>query len=335
MPRQPCPDHRVRSGGSRGPTPGRAAGFTLIELLVVIAIIAVLVGLLLPGVQKVREAANRLKCANNLKQMGLAALNHESTFKRLPGGGWGERWVGEPDRGTGSSQPGGWIYQILTFMEQDNLRSWGAGLPRTQQLQINTQRVGMPVAIMNCPTRRNGGPFLNKQGLSYLNCASPPQVIARSDYAANIGDQLRDENGPGPGSLAEGDTPQFWKQSRYTTKDITGVIFQRSEIKIADITNGTSNTFMLGEKYLNPASYTTQDDEGDDEAMFIGMDNCVVRCTAEPPLQDKRGLQDGYRFGSAHVAGLNMLYCDGRVEFIEYNIDKTVYLRAGNRFGSR
>src|SRR5262249_35818591 len=111
-----------------------AAGFTLIELLVVIAIIAVLVGLLLPAVQRVREAANRTRCANNLKQMGLAALNHESTYKRFPGGGWGERWVGEPDRGTGNSQPGGWVYQLLSFVEQENLRSWGAGLPRDQQL---------------------------------------------------------------------------------------------------------------------------------------------------------------------------------------------------------
>jgi prepilin-type N-terminal cleavage/methylation domain-containing protein/prepilin-type processing-associated H-X9-DG protein len=335
MPHQRTPERLVVHAGLRRTTTGRAAGFTLIELLVVIAIIAILVGLLLPAVQKVREASNRIKCVNNLKQMGIAALNHESTYKRLPGGGWGERWVGEPDRGTGASQPGGWIYQIMMFIEQDNLRSWGAGLPRAQQLQINTQRVGMPVPIMNCPTRRTGGPYTNRQGLSYINCASPPPVLARADYAANVGDQAKDENGPGPGSLQEGDTATFWKNSRYATKEITGVVFQRSEIKIADITNGTSNTFLFGEKYLNPASYATQDDESDDEAMFIGMDNCVMRCTQVPPLQDRRGYQDGYRFGSAHVAGFNMLYCDGRVEFVNYNIDQTVYQRAGNRFGSR
>jgi prepilin-type processing-associated H-X9-DG protein len=302
--------------------------------LVVIAIIAVLIGLLLPAVQQVREAANRTRCANNLKQMGLAALNHESTYKRFPGGGWGERWVGEPDRGTGSSQPGGWVYQLLTFMEQDNLRSWGAGLPSKEQLAISTQRVGIPVPMMNCPTRRDSGPFINRQRLTYKNCAGYPPVLARADYAANVGDANKDENGPGPDSLQEGDDPKFWKQSRYLTRDLTGVIFQRSEIKIADITNGTSNTYLLGEKYLSSASYYTQDDESDDEAMYIGMDNCVIRSTANPPLRDRRALQDGYRFGSAHEAGCNMLYCDGRVEFVAYTVDKVVHKRAGNRFGS-
>src|SRR5438132_95996 len=183
MPQQSAPGFLVRHSGSKRPSLDRTAGFTLIELLVVIAIIAVLVGLLLPSVQRVRETANRIKCANNLKQMGLAALNHESTFKRFPGGGWGERWVGEPDRGTGNSQPGGWMYQILWFVEQDNLESWGAGLPRAQQLQINTQRVGRPIPIMNCPTRRNGGPYANRQGLTYMNCAGSPPVLARADYA--------------------------------------------------------------------------------------------------------------------------------------------------------
>src|SRR5438477_267103 len=218
------------------------AAFTLIELLVVIAIIAVLIGLLLPAVQRVREASNRIKCANNLKQIGIAVHNHESTYKRFPGGGWGERWVGEPDRSSGASQPGGWIYQLLTFIEQDNLKQWGAGLPRAQQLQINTQRAGIPAPIMNCPSRRGSGPWANRQGLSYYNCDSSPAWLARSDYAANSGDRNKDENGPGPGSLQEGDALAFWRQSRYSITDFTGVVFQRSEIKIADLTNGTSNT---------------------------------------------------------------------------------------------
>jgi prepilin-type N-terminal cleavage/methylation domain-containing protein len=113
--------------------------FTLIELLVVIAIMAVIAGLLLSAVQRVREVASRIHCANNLKQIGIAALNHESVYGRFPGGGWTGRWLGEPDRGTDRNQPGGWIYQLLRFLEQDNLATCGAGLPRAQQLQINSQ----------------------------------------------------------------------------------------------------------------------------------------------------------------------------------------------------
>jgi prepilin-type processing-associated H-X9-DG protein len=102
-------------------------------------------------------------------------------------------------------------------------------------------------------------------------------------------------------------------------------------IRIADITNGTSNTYLVGEKNLNSASYLTQDDESDDETMYVGTDNCVLRTTSDPPLQDRRGLSDGYRFGSAHVGGLNMLYCDGHVEFVGYDVNAKVHLRRGDR----
>jgi prepilin-type N-terminal cleavage/methylation domain-containing protein/prepilin-type processing-associated H-X9-DG protein len=310
----------------------RPAGFTLIELLVVIAIIAMLIGLLLPAVQRVREASNRIKCANNLKQMGIAALNHESTFKYFPGAGWSGRWVGEPDRGTDPSQPGGWIYQILSFIEQDNLRNWGAGLPADQQKKINNQRIGTTSPLMNCPTRRSGGPYANRQGVAYINSNGAPPWLARADYAACASDLDFDENGQGPGSLKQGDDPKFWKPLQVTAnREFHGVIFQRSQIKIADITNGTSNTYLVGEKYLNPASYATQDDESDDESMYVGFDNCVIRNTALPPLHDRKGLVDMSRFGSAHVGGCNMLYCDGRVEFVAYNVDPAVHRRAGNR----
>jgi prepilin-type processing-associated H-X9-DG protein len=110
-----------------------------------------------------------------------------------------------------------------------------------------------------------------------------------------------------------------------------GVIYQRSELRIADITNGTSNTYLLGEKYLNPTDYLTGNDYGDNEHMYVGADNDINRLTSSPPLRDTRGYQSTLIFGSAHVGGFNMLYCDGRVEVVAYDIDPAVYLRAGDR----
>jgi len=103
------------------------SAFTLVELLVVIAIIGILVALLLPAVQAAREAARRTHCFNNLKQMGLAAQNHQSAHGFLPSGGWGFRWVGDPDLGFGKSQPGGWVYSLMPYIEYQNVYAIGFG----------------------------------------------------------------------------------------------------------------------------------------------------------------------------------------------------------------
>ncbi len=132
----------------------RRFGFTVVELLVTISIIGVLMALLLPAVQYAREAARRTQCKNNLKQLSHAIMLHESSYQFLPSDGWGYRWIGEPDRGTGVNQPGGWIYQILPYIERNDLRQMGSGLPGPQREQVlaDLSQRGTPVA--RCPYDR-------------------------------------------------------------------------------------------------------------------------------------------------------------------------------------
>jgi prepilin-type N-terminal cleavage/methylation domain-containing protein/prepilin-type processing-associated H-X9-DG protein len=302
------------------------SGFTLIELLVVIAIIAILIALLLPAVQKVRETANKVKCANNLKQIGVGLINHHVTHRRFPSDGWGYNWVGEPDRGTDQSQPGGWIYNVLSFVDQEALRTHGADHTPLSQARKTAlgEVIKTPVPLFNCPSRRPVALYHTSK--TYHNAVATG-VAAKSDYAANTGDQKADE-WAGPDTLAHGDNPNWggWPHTQYS-----GVFFLRSHVAIRDITSGTSNTYAVGEKYLNPDHYTTGSDTADNESMFAGFDNDNSRCTYYPPLQDKRGHNDTYSFGSAHVGSFNMLYCDGSVRAIAYNVDPALHKRSGNR----
>jgi prepilin-type N-terminal cleavage/methylation domain-containing protein/prepilin-type processing-associated H-X9-DG protein len=319
-----------RIGSDRDTPQAPRSGFTLIELLVVIAIIGVLIALLLPAVQQAREGASRTQCANNLKQIGLAMLNHESTYSRFASGGWGWRWVGDPDRGTDHSQPGGWVYNLLPFVEQDNLHRLGMGGTPEEKATASAIRISTPLALFNCPTRRRPITYHNDV-YDYRNTKNPIDKVARTDYATNAGDQSRSQWFEGPATLEQGDDPNWQGWKDHPTDGLTGICFQRSEIRIAQVTNGTSNTYMIGEKYLNPHDYETGKDLADNECMYIGFDNDVSRTSYYLPLQDLPGYANYDTFGSAHPAGLNMVYCDGSVRFISFSIEKAVHQRAGNR----
>jgi prepilin-type processing-associated H-X9-DG protein len=287
----------------------------------------VLIALLLPAVQQVREAANRVRCANNLKQMGLGMMNHENVYGRFPCGGWGYRWVGDPDRGSDRRQPGGWVYNLLPFIEQDNLHKLGAGGTAAEKRAARAKQIQTPLTLFHCPTRRPAILYPNHINAVYRE-TDPVTQVARCDYAANAGDQARNEFDQGPPDLATGDDPGYdWGD----LSSLTGIIFRRSEITIAAIQNGTSNTYLAGEKYLNADHYLDGVDNADNETLLIGFDNDVHRVTYAPPYRDRRGYSNTVSFGSAHPAGLNMLYCDGSVQFINFSIDPAVHRRAGNR----
>jgi len=310
-------------------------GFTLVELLVVISIVAILIALLLPAVQAAREAARRIQCANHLKQIGVAVLGHENVHRFFPSGGWGYWWVGEPDRGTGKIQPGGWIFNILDFIGQKDLRRQGVKLSGSARSQAIIERCQVALSIFNCPTRRSAVPYPDSQHRNtYRTASSTTMAIVqggRSDYAINCGDQPTNEISPGPGTIAEGDDPGYpW----HDVSGFTGISYERSEVTLVQITDGASHTYLAGEKYLNPDHYTTGFDGADNENLFVGFDNDLNRSTYPghgPPARDRPGLGNGVSFGSAHAAGFQVVMCDGSVHLVGYSVDPRIHRCRGNR----
>ena len=309
-------------------------GFTLVELLVVIAIIAMLVTLLLPAVQAAREAARRAQCQNNVKQLGLGFLNHESAHGYLPAGGWGYKWMSHPDRGFGKSQPGGWGYSVLPYIEETALHSLGQGLSPQQQLDTNAQLHGSPVSSYHCPSRREARPYPVVVNVSFVKqplISGPVEVGARNDYAANGGERLAVGFEAGPGSLEAGDT-HTWAE----VGDATGIIANGVEYGFRQITDGSSKVYMIGEKYLSPDEYTTGTSLGDDQSVYSGDERDVVRFTAGlVPFQDRPGVLDTWNFGSAHAEGFQMGMCDGSVRMINYTISPNVHRLLSNRSDGR
>ncbi len=340
-------------------------GFTLVELLVVIAIIGVLVALLLPAVQAAREAARRNSCKNNLKQLALGAMNHESTTGHYPTGGWGSEWVGDADRGSGKDQPGGWIYNLLPFIEEGAKHSLPSdGNPNVHeaaQLQGALELLQQPVNVINCPSRRSGT-FTAGVTAGASNCLPVDSglLLGRSDYGANAGD-VSGFDVRGPGSLQAALTGQqrgggsIWETAdtlgtelnfsgNPTGKVFSGLSFQRSEIAIRHISDGTSNTYFCGERNLNSDHYETGEHTADNETWCTGANNDNFRSANRLPRPDGQGLgstgdesdRDGRDiFGSAHPSAWHAAYCDGSVRSLGYDIDLQVHRNNANRSDGR
>jgi prepilin-type N-terminal cleavage/methylation domain-containing protein len=305
-------------------------GFTLVELLVVIAIIGILIALLLPAIQAAREAARRASCSNHLKQIGLACLNHTAVQKHLPSGGGGHFWVGDPDRGFGKMQPGGWAYNILPYAELNQIHDLGKGKKAALKRLDANRLAKTPVSLLNCPTRRPAmlypNPFSgNFVAYNAMDNPSDDNVLSRLDYAANSGIQAYNFQ-RGPTTFAEYFTFSWRPESEFA-----GVIFQRSTIKTSQIHDGTSHTIMIGEKYLNPDHYRTGMDSADNESNFSGYNNDNHRTAFFPFLHDQMGNSTDYSFGSAHAQGAFFAFCDGSVHMIDYEIDATLFIYLGDR----
>ena len=288
------------------------SAFTLVELLVTISIVSLLIALTIPAIEAARESARRVTCDNNLRQLGLAAIQHESLQKHFPTNGWGYGWVGDPDKGFGREQPGGWIYNILPYIEQEALRTVGAGKTFEEKKSLLKTVIQTPLRQFVCPTRRSGA--LLPSGNRYANADSSP-LVAKTDYAICEGDFITDSQA-GPKSNSRADIAEYqWTD----VSKATGVSFERSEVTAAEILGGLSNTILIGEKYVAADEYETDRDPGFDQSMYAGVDLDISRWTIEPPLQDG-GLIEQRRFGSAHHGSCSFVFADGRVERVGYGM---------------
>lgn len=302
-------------------SPRRA--FTLIELLVVIAIIAVLIALLLPAVQQAREAARRSQCKNNLKQLGLALHNYHDTYNVFP---MGHRYLGgccpakNPANG-GSYWTGGWGWNamILPYIDQTpiyNQLNFGISLANTGVTQpsqaVNRKTVSTPIPVARCPS--DIAPDLqNTNGTSNPGSISNPGQ-ATSSYCATTGAYE---------SLSV--TPNANQRN--------GVFNRESSIRIRDITDGTSNTILVGEvSWGTPATTgksTLQRWYGSvDNAGEAGNSYAVLRDGQEkmnpPPSACATSVTACNRsFHSYHIGGAHFLLGDGTVRFLSQNIQHT------------
>lgn len=319
----------IRRGHSR-------LGFTLVELLVVIAIIGVMVGLLLPAVQAARESARRMQCSNHLKQMALAAHNHQSTYGHLPGGARDGHPKFNWDCCDSKVSHGfSWMYNLLPFLEQQVLYDLGpANDPVTNvthPTQTSNAIAGSLPPLYSCPTKRP--PFKASN-------------FFRADYVGNSGETPVAGATGGSGDGRRGAVRQTdsaaWK------------------LTIERIKDGSSNTILYSEKALNSKSYGT--DGGDNERWNnAGWDEDIYRAGAIKigtgdatiedgltPIPDNHAPYDNngtwvfdpsvkYRehfgkwhkyFGSSHPGGLNAAMGDGSVRFIAFNVDSLAFRRA-------
>jgi prepilin-type N-terminal cleavage/methylation domain-containing protein len=304
-------------GGHPGASRASRAGFTLVELLVVIAIIGILIALLLPAVQAAREAARRSQCANQLKQIALGCLSHESAHQFLPSGGWEWQWVGDPDRGFGISQPGGWTYSILPYIEEQSIHDMGRGSTAAEKRANTNRMTSMVLPVFICPSRRGAKlyPDINYVPTRH-NHDRQSGGVARTDYASNGGTYAV--------AFSAIQKPNYFD----------GIMFRLSEVPLADIRDGASTTYLAGEKAANPDWYEIDSDPADNTSLYQGHDWDVVRWCNKTnlPVQDSPGNAScSTLFGSAHAGTFFMAFCDGSVRGIAYSIDGTLHTNLAHR----
>jgi prepilin-type N-terminal cleavage/methylation domain-containing protein/prepilin-type processing-associated H-X9-DG protein len=283
----------------------RRTAFTLVELLVVIAIIGILVGLLLPAVQAAREAARRMQCSNNFKQIGLAIHNYESAYKRLPSGFNSYRFTGEPGWG--------WAAAILPYMESGNVyNNINTKVAIEDDIHANVRTTVISSYI--CPSDKGDSLFNITEGDGHehehdfqADIDFDGEVlfpIAKANYVAMFGTFELEE------APYQGD----------------GMFYGNSKIRWANVTDGLSNTLMIGERgsRLGKSIWHGNIPEASEpHARILGVAD-------HAPNYPAGHFED---FSSFHPAGVNFLRADGSVSFFSQSVDIVVYRAMATRAG--
>jgi prepilin-type N-terminal cleavage/methylation domain-containing protein len=269
----------------------RSGGFTLIELLVVIAIIAILIGMLLPAVQKVRESAARADSQNNLHQFGVAFQAHHDALSYFPSGGWGWMYHAtyNPD-GTpcvGAQQAMGWGFQILPYIEQKPLYFGNGG----SNIDKSILAISTPVKTFFCKGRRDSMVLNITPDWYWYPNSGRSYGHAPTDYAGCAGDGNN------------------------------GIVGYIKPIRIAQVSDGLSETLMVGEKRMD-VTYLGQYMSDDNEGYTAGWDHDTIRWAYNTPAPDTNN-GSGWgelRFGGPFLNGFNACLGDGSVRMIPYSV---------------
>jgi prepilin-type N-terminal cleavage/methylation domain-containing protein len=308
----------------------RRAGFTLVELLVVIAIIAILIALLLPAVQKVREAANKAKCANNLKQLGLACQGYHDTYHTLPVSSLICTW-------SASTPDWGWPALILPFIEQEGMYL-GCNVPN-DALDLHMNYLGYTQPIFLCPSDPATGRPRTDDADNYGLQVGP------TNYFASLGANWGGDPCPNGWNAGQGGDvqPQWMNPSVDGSCDGLGMgdgaFFgydyycygdTRSGNTFASISDGLSNTFMIGEGLINASRWN----------WWAYGNGCIRTCAIAPNAKNVNGTPydqwdwyNNFCFSSGHTHGVQFVYCDGSVHFVSETINLAVYRAMATKAG--